>query len=175
MVYKKILIDHHTYIHYPKYLCLSALSNFYFLFFRFLLFGFELFNFRSDKRFQIFFYVSVFDSVFQSRIFSAINNNFFSNFSVSEFRAFQFLFINQMPVLLFCLFLAVLYFVNFASRDCTVRNNQMFFIQILAFTKYYTVTPCLRHSSFIFSKSLFKYGLFDGSENSCLAISYKHS
>ena len=61
---------------------------FYFLFFRFLLFVSELFNFRSDKRFQIFFYVPVFDSVFQSRIFSAINNNFFRDFSVSEFRAF---------------------------------------------------------------------------------------
>ena len=63
---------------------------------------FTLFPFRfrtthfaiSKKRFQIIFYVSVFDSVFQSRIFSAINNNFFSDFSVSEFRAFQFLFIN---------------------------------------------------------------------------------
>ena len=53
---------------------------FYFLFFRFLLFVSELFSFRSDKRFQIFFYVPVFDSVFQSRIFSAINNNFFSDF-----------------------------------------------------------------------------------------------
>lgn len=66
---------------------------FYFLFFRFLLFVSELFSFRSDKRFQIIFYVSVFDSVFQSRIFSAINNYFLRNFSVSEFRAFQFLFI----------------------------------------------------------------------------------
>ena len=74
---------------------------FYFLFFRFLLFVSELFSFRSDKRFQIFFYVPVFDSAFQSRIFSAINNNLFRDFSVSEFRAFQFLFINQMSVLFF--------------------------------------------------------------------------
>ncbi len=71
---------------------------FYFLFFRFLPFVSEVFNFRSDKRFQIFFCVPVFDSVFQSRIFSAINNNSFRNFSVSEFRAFRFLFINEMPV-----------------------------------------------------------------------------
>ena len=63
---------------------------FYFLFFRFLPFVSEVFNFRSDKRFQIFFCVPVFDSVFQSRIFSAINNNSFRNFSVSEFRAFRF-------------------------------------------------------------------------------------
>ena len=36
---------------------------FYFLFFRFLLFVFELFSFRSDKRFQIFFYCFVFPLV----------------------------------------------------------------------------------------------------------------
>ena len=49
---------------------------FYFLFFRFLLFVSELFNFRSDKRFQIIFYVSVFYSVFESCIFSAISDDF---------------------------------------------------------------------------------------------------
>ena len=99
---------------------------FYFLFFRFLLFVSELFRFSSDKRFQIFFYVPVFDSIFQSRIFSAINNNFLRNFSVSEFCAFQFLFIYQMPVLLFRLFLAVLYFVNFASRVRIIRNDHTY-------------------------------------------------
>ena len=100
---------------------------FYFLFFRFLLFISELFRFKSNKRFQILFNVFVFDSVFKSRIFSAINNNFFSDFSVSDCRAFQFSFIHQMSVLFFCLLLAVLYFVNFTSRVGIIRNNYIKF------------------------------------------------
>ena len=105
--YKKTLKlnNNGSYFKVYSYVCVARNSCvylrfrvFYFLFFRFLPFVSELSNFRSDKRFQIFFYVAVFDSVFQSRIFSAIDNNFFSNFSVSEFRAFQFLFINYSVV-----------------------------------------------------------------------------
>lgn len=52
----------------------SAITNYlFFIFF----FFFDLIKFISNKRFQIFFNVPIFDSAFHSRIFFAINNNFF--------------------------------------------------------------------------------------------------
>lgn len=112
----------------PKKLILSAVLSFHFSVFSLFPFRFRTTHFAiSDKRFQIFFYVSVFYSVFESCIFSAIDDRSLRDFPVSEFRVFQFFFVNQMPELLFRLFLAVLYFVNFTGRIRIIRNNHIEF------------------------------------------------
>lgn len=112
----------------PKKLILSAVLSFHFSVFSLFPFRFRTTHFAiSKKRFQIIFYVSVFYSVFQSCIFSAIDDRSLRDFPISEFRVFQFFFVNQMPELLFRLFLAVLYFVNFTSRIRIIRNNHIEF------------------------------------------------
>ena len=62
----------------------------------------------SAERFQVFFHTSIFDSIFQNHILTTIDDDI-CYFFVPEFGAFGFLFIDQMSILFFCLFFAVLF------------------------------------------------------------------